>query len=357
MIPQDGEVMVKPDWIATRVTVVLIAIIGPLYFFLLMLLLPFQMTPFGDVFYDFLFHYLAAPGVFSITWVGLIYYSRFRLANTIQLFGETTTSVPLRWRIFYGTNAAFVIGFFILPMIIAPMAIISGLFVAGQVFYRVGVGKLGGGKIASALGILVAIALCILPALVMIQFTPGYLQVWDVILDSWSSFWFKVVYGFAQCLVNALSFGAPVYFLYYGAQQYDQGVYGTVYTQTPTRWIRFGELIIFSIFLYLYLPPVPLPLGGVIPFADLSIIFNLYINYISLGIVILLILIKKYLGVVDDSTLGGPVNIAIVGMFLVVEMFFKFDVIIVTMAIWLAFLLFASIFVANYIRASPREMF
>ena len=352
-----GENKVSPDWLVSRVVVVILAIMGPVYFFLLMFFLPFQMTPFGDPLYDMLFHFVAAPAIFSITWVGHIFYARFRLSNTVHHFSETTSTVPLRWRIFYGTNAAFVIGFFILPMIIAPIAIISGLIVAGHVFYRIGVGKLGGGKAASAIGVLVAIALCILPALVLIQFTPGYIQVWDSIFQSWTAFWFRVVYGVAQCLVNALSFGAPVYFLYFGAQEYDRGVYGTVYTTTPTRWIRFGEILLFIIFVYLYLPPIPLPGGIVIGFADMSFLFDSLINWLSLGIVVILLLVKKYLGVSDDSTMGSPVNIIIVGMFLVVEIFFKFDWIIVTMAIWLAFLLFAALFVVNYIRASPREMY
>ncbi len=337
--------------------VVFMALIGPIYFFLLMLLLPFQMMPFGDPSYDVLFHYMLVPTVFSLTWVGLIYYSRYRLSNTFYHMDDTIDAVPLRWRIFYGSNAAFVIGFFVLPMIITPLAILSGLWVAYHVFHTIGVGKMGGGKAASALGALVALSLCILPTVVAWQFIPGYLSVWDQILASWSAFWFRVVYGFAQCLVNALSFGAPIYFIYFGAQEYDKGVYGTVYTKTPTRWIRFGEIVLFIIFLVVYLPPIPTPFGFTIPFADMSWLFFNYINWISLAIVAFMILIKRRLGVANDTTIGGPVNIIIVGLFLIVEIFFKLDVLIVTLTVWMAFLLFASIFAANYIRASPREMY
>ncbi len=347
----------SPDWLYTRLIVVMVAIIGPIYFFLLMLLLPFQMAPFGDPLYDTLFHFVAAPAIFSLTWIGHIYYSRYRLANTVHHMDETIDAVPLRWRIFYGTNAAFVIGFFVLPMIIAPLAVLSGLYIAFRIFHTIGIGKMGGGKAASALGIIVAIALSILPALVAIQFIPLYLQVWEGILAAWSGFWFKVVYGFAQCIVNALSFGAPVYFIYFGAQEYDRGVYGTVYTQTPTRWIRFGELIVFTFFLVLYLPPIPTPFGFDIPFADMSWLFFNYINWISLSIVAIMILIKKRLGVANDTTIGGPVNIIIVALFLIVEIFFKLNVLIVTLTIWMAFVLFAVIFTVNFLRASPREMY
>ncbi|MFX0108893.1 MAG: hypothetical protein ACFE7R_11455, partial [Candidatus Hodarchaeota archaeon] len=98
----------SPDWLKTRLTVMLLAILGPIYFFLLILFLPFQSEPFGNELLNLLFHYIAVPVVFSAPWLGLIYNGRFRLANTVHLMGETTDAVPLRWRLFYGTNATFV---------------------------------------------------------------------------------------------------------------------------------------------------------------------------------------------------------------------------------------------------------
>ncbi len=340
----------------TRVVVALLALMVPIYFIILVLFLPFTMEPFSVPLYDALFHYIITPAVFSAPWLGFIFFERYRLANTVHIMEETTTAVPLRWRVFYGTNAAFVLMFFILPMITAPLAIIGGLLVAGRVFYTIGIGKLGGGKPAAILAIIVAIGLCIFPSLVMIQFIPNYLLIWESILNAWSDFWWFVVYGVAQCLVNALSFGAPIYFIYYGAAEYDRGVYGEVYTKTPTGWIRVGELLIFTIFLILYLPPVPTPFGT-IPFLDQSSLFNSYINWISLGIVVIMILVKMRLRVENDTTIGGASNIFIVGLFLVVELFYKTQVLIITLIIWLAFLLFAGVMVLSYTRASPREMY
>ncbi len=352
---KEGEYRLSPDWLLSRVTVVLLAIVGPVYFFLLMLFIP-QMTPFGDPWLDFLFHYVGAPIVFSVPWVGTIYYQRYRLANTVHIMDETITAVPLRWRVFYGANAAFILMVFILPMATPVIALIEGLIVAGHVFYRVGVGKLGGGKIAAVLGVIVAIGLCILPALVMIEFLPLYIELWTRILQTWTGFWLDVAYGFAQCLVNALSFGAPVYFIYFGAQQYDKGLYGEVYTKTPTGWIRFAEFIIFSIFLVMYLPPIPTPLG-VIPFLDLSILFTTYINWISLGIVAIMIIVKMVLKVEGDTTMGGASNIFVIGLFLVVELFFKANLILISSIIWLAFLIYAALAIVSYLRASPRELY
>ncbi len=346
----------SPDWLMTRIVVVVLAILGPVYFFLLMFVLPFEMAPFEDPLLNWLFHHVAAPTVFSAAWVGMMYYERYRLANAVRLMRETTTTVPLRWRIFYGTNAAFVLVFFILPLITAPMAFVGGLFVAGHVFYTVGVGKMGGGKPAAALGALVGIALCILPFIVMIQFTAAYLQVWQAILAAWSTYWFSIVYGIAQCLVNALSFGAPVYFVYFAAGQYDKGLYGEVYTTTPAGWIRTLETFLFLTFVVFYLPPIPTPFGTV-PFQNMSWLFTEYINWISLLIVVLMVLVRWRLKTADSSTFGGTSNVVIVGMFLLVEIFFKTDLLIVTLVIWLAFLIFAGVILVSLLRASPREIY
>jgi hypothetical protein len=340
----------------SRLVVVAIAILGPIYFVLLVAILPFQLTPFADDFLNQLFHYVLVPGVFSAVWLGIIFNSRYRLANTFHLMDEATDAVPLRWRVFYGTNAAFVLLFFILPLVTAPLAIIAGLVVAGHVFYRIGVGKLGGGKPAAALSILVAIALCILPAIVMIEFIPNYLQVWETILNSWSNFWVDVVYAISQCLVNALNFGAPIYFIYFAAGEYDRGLYGEVYTKTPAGWIRLLEIIIFSVFLYMYLPVVATPFGFSL-FLGWDLLFTQYINWISLGIMAIMILVRFGLGVSDNSTFGGPSNILIIGAFLVVEIFNKTDLVLKTIIIWMAFLIFAGVSLVNFGRASPREMY
>lgn len=346
----------SPDWMMSRLTVVLIAVLGPVYFFILVQFLPFQLAPFQDPTLDWWFYYVLVPSIFSAPWIGIIYNSRYRLANTFHLTEEATDAVPLRWRIFYGTNAVFVLIFFILPIIAAPLAIIAGLFVAATVFYRIGVGKFGAGRPATAIAVIIAIALCTLPTLIMLEFIPRYIEVWNAVMGGWTGYWVNIVYGFAQCLVNALTFGSPFYFMFFAAQQYDRGLYGTVYTQTPTTKIRIGEIILFVVFLYTYLPPIVTPLGT-LGFLGQSWIFTLYINWISLTIAALMVLIRFRTGVQDNSTMGGPSNILVVGLFLIVEIFFKTDIIILTSIIWLAFLIFAAVSLVNFMRASPREMY
>ncbi len=319
-----------------------------------MIFLPFRLTPFADETLNILFHFGAVPLVLSVPWVGVIYYHRYRLANTVYLMQESTSAVPLRWRVFYGTNAAFVLLFFILPLTIPILAVLGGLYVAGRLFARVRT-KWEAGKFAAILSVLTTIILCILPIFVLIEFAPQYLIVWNAIVEAWSSFWIIVVYGVSQCLVNAISFGSPVYFIYFAAAEYERGIYESVYTRTPARRIRLTEAIIFLIFITLYLPPIPTVLFT-IPFLNMSQLFTRYINWVSMGIGIVMLVIKKVLRVQDNSTMGGISNIAVVFLFLIVEIFFKTNI-MMTLVIWLAFFVYASVTVANYLRASPREMY
>ncbi|MHA1771840.1 MAG: hypothetical protein ACTSYL_11090 [Candidatus Thorarchaeota archaeon] len=346
----------SPDWLMTRVIVVALWIATPIYFFLLMFVLPFQIAPFTEPLLNMLFNNIVVPAVFSVTWVGILYFNRYRISNTIYLMRESTTAVPLRWRVFYGLNAAFVMIFFVLPIISAPIAVLGGLIFAGNVGYAIAVGKFNLGRFAAVIAGIFAIALCILPGYIMLAFIPQYLQIWDLMLSTWSTSGFGVVYGIAQCLVNALSIGAPIHFIYFGAQQYEQGLFGETYTEAPTGFIRLVEALLFIGFTILYLPPIVTPLGT-LPFLDMSWLFTSYINWISLGIVVILMIVKRALGVADNSTLGGASNLTIVALFLLVEIFFKTNLLIVTLVVWLAFLVFAMITLVNFARASPREMY
>ncbi|MHA2046625.1 MAG: hypothetical protein ACW99G_17695, partial [Candidatus Thorarchaeota archaeon] len=109
-------------------------------------------------------------------------------------------------------------------------------------------------------------------------------------------------------------------------------------------------------FLYLYLPPIPTPLGT-LQFLDQSFLFTQYINWISLSIVVIMYLVKFVLKVKNDTTIGGVSNIFVIGLFLVVELFFKTNLLLITAIIWLAFLVYGGLTAISYLRASSREIY
>ncbi|MEM2142375.1 MAG: hypothetical protein QXQ81_03880 [Candidatus Thorarchaeota archaeon] len=340
----------------TRAVVMAMALSIPAYAFILVHMLPFRMTPFGNEFLDTLFHFGVVPIIFSVTWDSIIYLRRYRMANTVYLARRSTGPIPLRWRVFYGANALFVSLFFVLPLVTPIVSMIGGIMLASTVVYRAALGRLGMRRISAAAAVVVASAVRLRSIFVLLQFAPGYLLVWERIQESWSSFWVGVVQGVSQCLVNALSWGAPVHFIWVAAQEYDRGVYGMVYTRIPMIRVRLFEATLFMIFLCVYLPPIPTPIGT-LPFLNASYLFNQYINYISMAVVAVVLVTKRALGMAENSTMGGVSNITVVGLFLMIEVFYKTNLIVVNFAIWLAFILFAGLIVINYMRASSRELY
>jgi hypothetical protein len=55
--------------------------------------------------------------------------------------------------------------------------------------------------------------------------------------------------------------------------------------------------------------------------------------------------------------MGGFSNIFVVGLFLVVELFFKTNLLLITGIIWLAFLIYGGLAALSYFRASSGEMY
>ncbi|MHA2322868.1 MAG: hypothetical protein ACXACG_14595 [Candidatus Thorarchaeota archaeon] len=109
-------------------------------------------------------------------------------------------------------------------------------------------------------------------------------------------------------------------------------------------------------FLILYLPPIPTPLGT-IPFLDQSWMFTNFINWASLSIVAIMYIVKFALKVTNDTTIGGVSNLFVIGLFLTVELFFKTNLLLITGIIWLAFLVYGGLSAVSFLRASSREIY
>jgi hypothetical protein len=70
-----------------------------------------------------------------------------------------------------------------------------------------------------------------------------------------------------------------------------------------------------------------------------------------------MVIIKMALKVKGDTTMGGATNIFVIGLFLVVELFNKTNLILKTSIILLAFMIYAALATASYLRASSRELY
>jgi hypothetical protein len=239
-----------------------------------------------------------APLFFSIPWVLFIYFNRDRLADAIQHMSETTTIIPVRWRVFYGFNTLIILLFFALPFFSPVLAVLGGAVLVGRIYYgRESVR--GGGRRKKTLFIVVLSAIFVgIPLILLARIITPYV---DALGSIWSSWEFNVpiIYVFSLCLGDALAVGSLIWFIYAGAAEFEFRTYGTYSTRPPARLIWVFESVLFLVFvyfgvlLYVQIPQLGWTPAGVDPFQ--SVVMN-YVNPICLAIVGIIFLVSTFRG-------------------------------------------------------------
>ncbi len=334
---------------------VIVAILMPIYSIILTIVLPFKLTTTGNMILDLFVNEALLPIIITIPWWYIIYEARYRLINAMRITWNSTTMIPLRWRLFYGINAFVVLIAFVIPFISLPIAVIVGILLAGKIKqYISSLGIHGTGRkiIAAIIGLI----MLVLPSIYMFYFYNAYYPVWQAIETVWNSTWVDIVYGISQCVVNALSFGSVVYFIYHGAAEYEKNMIGWEITKPPKTAIKIIEFILFIIFIYLWIDKLPTPFG-VIQLGNMRYLFQIIINPISLGIVGIVFILKIISGSSATGSRKSALGIILVGAFLAVEIFNRFNILMINTIIFLSFAIFAGAFIINVIRAPRSEVY
>ena len=239
-----------------------------------------------------------APLFFSIPWVLFIYFNRDRLADAIQHMSETTTIIPVRWRVFYGFNTLIILLFFALPFFSPVLAVLGGAVLVGRIYYgRDSIRAAGRGK--KALFILVFSAILVgIPLILLARIITPYVGALGSIWSSWETN-VPIIYIFSLCLGDALAVGSLIWFIYAGAAEFEFRTYGTYSTRPPAKLIWVFEAFIFVVFvyfgvlLYVQIPQIGWTPVGVDPFQ--SVVMS-YVNPICLAIVGIIFLISTFRG-------------------------------------------------------------
>lgn len=334
---------------------VIIAILMPIYATLLTIILPFRLTTTGNMILDLFVNEALLPIIITLPWWYIIYEGRYRLVNAMRTTWNSTSMIPLRWRLFYGINAFVVLIAFVIPFISLPIAIIAGILLAGKIKQYISrIGIHGGVRTIAA--IFIEILLLVIPAAYLFYFYNAYYPVWQTIETVWNTIWVDIVYGIVQCVVNALSFGSVVYFIYYGAAEYERNMIGIEITKPPKTIIKIIETILFFVFIYLWIDQLPTPFG-IIYMGNMRYLFQTIINPISLGIVGIVFILKIISGKSPTSSRKSALGIILVGAFLAVEIFNRFNILMINTIIFLSFAIFAGAFIINVIRAPKSEVY
>lgn len=239
-----------------------------------------------------------APLFFSIPWILFIYFNRDRMADAIQHMTETTTIIPVRWRVFYGFNTLIILLFFVLPFFSPVLAIVGGAVLVGRIYYGREIIRAGGRRRKALFVVLLSVIFIGVPLILLIRIITPYVDALASIWSSWETN-VPIIYVFSLCLGDALAVGSLIWFIYAGAAEFEFKSYGTYSTRPPAKLIWLFETTIFLIFVYLgvllYLPIPQIgwtPVGG-----DLfhSVVMN-YINPICLAIVGIIFIVSTFRG-------------------------------------------------------------
>lgn len=330
---------------SSRLLVFLLSLLTPIYFIFLIAYSPLKLS-----FLESLVKYFAMPLTFSFPWLLFIYVNRNTLAATFDEIKSATSIIPLRWKIFYGINALFVLLFFILPLISPPLAVFTSIILAVRVSRRSRFALEKSEKFPFFLSFILAIIFAIIPTYFLLLFLPAYSTIFSWILNAWRNSLF-LVYDLSLWVVNSLAVGSLIWLIYTGAAEYEARIYGWRKTQVPVNLIRLIQLLFF---LFLAFIGLPLPRHPwfkeiyekcslpIFPGAEQLLST---INILCLAIVCFVILISLLRGVKKVEYRGPFIGYLFAAGFLIIDIFWRFNIHLMTFSIISASIMFFLIFI------------
>ncbi|MEM2108889.1 MAG: hypothetical protein QW327_00125 [Candidatus Odinarchaeota archaeon] len=324
-------------FLLNRLLIFLAALFIPVYFTLLIVssdiqALSFTLMP--NIYLNMFFNFIITPIILSSPWLILIHIFKNRLSNMFSVWSERVSIVPLRYLLFYGINAVAVAGFFILPFISPALSIFTTIVLGWQlVAGREGLWVHGRRVLITVSAVIFSLIL-FLPVLVSFFFYQAYLPLSLWILNTWQGL-VGLIYAFSIWVVNSLTIGSVVWFVYnwIARRRLSDAFSGS-------GWgIRGFELALFILFAYLWIPQ----LGNMPYIID-------YVNIASLILMGFLIIVKLKLGVAGSNlTLLG---VLVAAGFLVVDLLYRFNIIILTGSLGFTSIIFISSFIYAFLKSS-----
>ena len=264
-----------------------------------------------------IFRFFIVPLAFAFPWILFVYIFRERTINASEIMNAKGNLIPLRWRMLYSFNTLIILTFFIFPFISPPLAVFAALVLAYRLVHRSENiwQKSHGARIGYSLVLFILLAS--VPIYLTIIWFQYFIAIAGVIFLSW---WllFDPMYFSSLCIVNALAIGSLLH-LSYGTLDKSGKLQ---HTDSQKLWlIRFTEFVLFIVFWVVLNPFIPFfslslssgvtfNLGFPDPIGFAGTLGNIsYVNYLCLGIIAIVYLVKFAVGA------GGDLKLSIIGIF------------------------------------------
>ncbi|MHA2407774.1 MAG: hypothetical protein ACXACA_05345 [Candidatus Ranarchaeia archaeon] len=277
----------------------------PIYFIILLNLTPVQLVVFDDPLLNWLLSWIGVPLLFSLPWIFIIYTLRDEIVTSIHVMGRETTLLPLKWRVFYGFNAAMLLSLLILPFFSPFLLVLSSLLVIGRFLGRVN----PEGSSNRRLGILFIFLsiLIVLPIIwFIVIFFSQYIAFFLWLLQLW---FFQVdnIYTVSTLIINTVTIGSLLWVLAEKIYEEDIKLLSLPFSSLPSRRIQVFEILIFIVLFVLWIPS----LGNQGWILD-------YVSQISLIVVVLVFLYRKIAKLPKSTTQPGLIGMVWVIVFLLI---------------------------------------
>jgi hypothetical protein len=115
----------------SRLLIVILLVIIPVTIFIAFYSVNFSVSWFPEGDFKQILLQWVAPIMFTIAWIYIIIMFATRLSDSIDIMNKTSTTIPMRYRFFFGLNALFILVLFVFPLItpfIAAFAFSSMIF-------------------------------------------------------------------------------------------------------------------------------------------------------------------------------------------------------------------------------------
>jgi hypothetical protein len=299
--------------------------------------------------------FVTAPLFFSIPWLLFIYLNRERISDSVKHMAETSTIIPIRWRVFYGFTTLIVILALIVPFASPILAVAGGVVLAGRTYFSIESMKQKRRRVKALTVLLLLVFFAGLPTLLLIYFISSYSSLFSKVWGIWGEN-VGYVYLFSLCIGDALAVGSLLWLIYAGAAEFEFQTYGTYTTRPPAKFIRVLEIAVFAAILY-FGRPFP-PISGISLGPDKDLIGR--VNLVCLVIVGIVFLISTFKGLRRPGSGRSSVwgLIFLIG-FLAIELYWHYinyseTSIAPTVAVFGATILFLMMFFIGFLKVRQR---
>jgi len=312
-----------PEWKEidlSRLTVVIIFILTPIYFFILMEIInqnPFN--PFTFYLIDYYFgkevetfiRVVIIPIFFTLPWWLFILAYKNKFANSLSELKGTTSVIPARWLIFYGVNGLFVILTFIIPYITPALVILAFASFAWALIRASEFAWERSRRFLVFYSFIIFSIFLALPILIQFEFATKYYIVFQQLMAIWNEY-LPFFYEFTILIANSLAIGSLFWMIYAGAAEFEKESFsGMALTEVPEKEIWILEILLFITFFILWIYSLP-------PSETTLKLILSYINWtcLAIGILVMFICFFKGLSRGDDKRpfLGYLLMIVFLGL-------------------------------------------